>query len=174
MERLSIPFTNEDDWIADIFMGTASLGIWAKDNNRKSITLNAVRIPVQGLNSMEFMEVYEFLDPSAGSIIILPTEIVAKSGGDYDVDKLTTFFPNIDDNGNYVTSEISNEEFFDKIKDVKDPTQLIKLQKKAVQNQMIDAIKSILEIEENYAALVKPNDTYIIKTKDIFYNQPEN
>ena len=135
----------------------------AKDNNRKSITLNAVRIPVQGLNSMEFMEVYEFLDPSAGSIIIPPTEIVAKSGGDYDVDKLTTFFPNIDENGNYVTSEIANEQFFNTIKDVKDPTALIKLQKKAVQNQIIESIKSILEIEENYASLVKPNDTYILK-----------
>ena len=148
-ERLNEMIKNEE-WLA-------------KDNNRKSITLNAVRIPVQGLNSMEFMEVYEFLDSSAGSIIIPPTEIVAKSGGDYDVDKLTTFFPNIDGNGNYVTSEISNEEFFNKIKDVKNPTQLIKIQKKAVQNQMIDAIKSILEIEENYAALVKPNDTYILK-----------
>lgn len=135
----------------------------AKDNNRKSITLNAVRIPVQGLNSMEFMEVYEFLDPSAGSIIIPPTEIVAKSGGDYDVDKLTTFFPNIDENGNYVTSEIANDQFFNSIKDVKDPTALIKLQKKAVQNQIIESIKSILEIEENYASLVKPNDTYILK-----------
>ena len=80
-----------------------------KGNNRKSVTLSAVRIPVQGMNSMEFMEVYEFLDPAAGSIIIPPSEIVAKSGADYDVDKLTTFMPNIDADGNYVTSNISEE-----------------------------------------------------------------
>jgi hypothetical protein len=63
--------------------------------NRELITMTAVRIPVQGMNSMEFMEVYEFLDPSAGSVIIPSTEIVTKSGADYDVDKMTVFMPNI-------------------------------------------------------------------------------
>ena len=63
--------------------------------NREMITMVAVRIPVQGLNSMEFMEVYEFLDPSAGSIIIPSSEIVTKSGSDYDVDKMTVMMPNI-------------------------------------------------------------------------------
>ncbi len=55
----------DDNWVAE---------------NRDLIRMTAVRIPVQGLNSMEFMEVYEFLDPTAGNIIIPPTEIVAKSG----------------------------------------------------------------------------------------------
>jgi len=63
--------------------------------NREMLTMIAVRIPVQGLNSMEFMEVYEFLDPSAGSVIIPPTEIVTKSGADFDVDKMTVMMPNI-------------------------------------------------------------------------------
>ncbi len=53
-------------------------------DNRKSITLTAVRIPVQGLNSMEFMEVYHFMDPSANNMIFVPSELVAKSGGDFD------------------------------------------------------------------------------------------
>ena len=63
--------------------------------NRKLLTLVGVRIPVQGLNSQEFMEVYQFLPESAGSVIIVPTEIVAKSGGDFDIDKLSIFRPNI-------------------------------------------------------------------------------
>jgi hypothetical protein len=63
--------------------------------NRDMITMVGVRIPVQGLNSMEFMEVYEFLDPSAGSVIVPPTEIVTKSGADFDVDKMTVMMPNI-------------------------------------------------------------------------------
>ena len=63
--------------------------------NREMITMVGVRIPVQGLNSMEFMEVYEFLDPSAGSVIVPPTEIVTKSGADFDVDKMTVMMPNI-------------------------------------------------------------------------------
>ena len=66
-----------------------------KDNNRKMITMTGVRIPVQGLNSMEFMEVYEFLPAEAGGIIVAPSEIVAKSGADFDVDKMTVMMPNI-------------------------------------------------------------------------------
>jgi len=134
------------------------------EDNRKKITLAAVRIPVQGHNSMEFMEVYEFLDPAAGNLIMLPTEIVAKSGGDYDVDKLTTFFPNIDKEGNYVTSKVANDKFFETVSKIKgSKNKAIQLQKKAVQNEFIDSIRSILEMPENYANLIRPNDTYILK-----------
>lgn len=63
--------------------------------NRAMVTMVAARIPVQGLNSMEFMEVFEFLPEEAGNIIILPAEIVAKSGGDFDIDKMFTMMPNI-------------------------------------------------------------------------------
>ena len=63
--------------------------------NREMISMIGVRIPVQGMNSMEFMEVYEFLPEEAGSIIVPPTEIVTKSGADFDVDKMTVMMPNI-------------------------------------------------------------------------------
>jgi hypothetical protein len=136
-------------------------------DNRKSVTLTAVRIPVQGLNSMEFMEVYEFLDPSAVNMIIPPTEIVAKSGSDFDVDKLTTFFPNISKDGSYVKSSISNQNFFKEVSALenqeKNPKDIISTQKKAAENEFIETIKSILEIEENYASLVTPNDTSILE-----------
>lgn len=65
------------------------------DNNRQMVTMTAVRIPVQGTNSMEFMEVFEFLPTEAGNILIPPSEIVAKSGSDFDIDKLTVMMPNI-------------------------------------------------------------------------------
>lgn len=69
---------------------------WLSINNHRSmITMFGVRIPVQGPNSMELMEVYEFLPEEQGSVIILPSEIVAKSGGDFDIDKLTIIMPNI-------------------------------------------------------------------------------
>ena len=63
------------------------------------ITIIGPRIPTQEHNSMEFLEVYEFLDPKAGNIVILPSEIVAKSGGHFDVDKITFMFPSIDSIG---------------------------------------------------------------------------
>jgi predicted NAD-dependent protein-ADP-ribosyltransferase YbiA (DUF1768 family) len=64
-------------------------------HNRKMISIIGPRIPVQGLNSMEFAEVYEFLPTEAGNIVVLPSEIVAKAGSDFDIDKLTFMMPNI-------------------------------------------------------------------------------
>jgi hypothetical protein len=140
------------------------------DNNRKAVTISAVRIPVQGLNSMEFMEIYDFLDPAAGNIIIPPSEIVAKSGADFDVDKLTTFMPSIDSNGQYVETGATNDEILMQVNKLagtergsKVATALIKKQKAALENRLISTIKGILELPDNYASLVRPNDTYLLK-----------
>jgi len=39
MDRLLLPFTDEDDWILDPFMGSASTAVWAMRNNRNFIGL---------------------------------------------------------------------------------------------------------------------------------------
>lgn len=67
-------------------------------NNRKMITMSGDRIPIQGHNSMEVMEIAEFLDPSGGNMMVLPLEIVAKTGGDFDIDKLICLIPVIKNN----------------------------------------------------------------------------
>ena len=63
--------------------------------NKQMITIAGVRIPVQGLNSMEFMQIAEFLPENSGNMVILPAEIVAKSGSDFDIDKLSLMFPSL-------------------------------------------------------------------------------
>ena len=63
--------------------------------NKKLITSVGVRIPVQLLNSMEYMQIVEFLPESSGNVLVLPSEIVGKSGGDFDIDKIFTLFPNL-------------------------------------------------------------------------------
>ena len=115
-----------------------------KNDNRKLITMVGVRIPVQGFNSMEFMEVYEFLPEEAGSIIVPPSEIVAKSGSDFDIDKLTIFQPNY---------KSDNEE----------ATYTTGKSVKAVENQIIETIRQILEHPDNFEALIRPNNTDIVK-----------
>jgi len=75
---------------------------WLK-NNRDMITMVGARIPTQGLNSMEFVEVFEFLPEQAGPIIIAPSEITAKSGADYDYDKLPMMMPHI----KYIAGKVS-------------------------------------------------------------------
>lgn len=79
------------------------------NTNRKAITIVGVRIPVQGLNSQEFMEVFHFLPESAGGVIVVSPALVAKSGGDFDIDKLTTFFPNLSKSGQPITKKSEEE-----------------------------------------------------------------
>jgi hypothetical protein len=76
---------------------------WRKqEGNIELVTLAGVRIPVQGHNSMFNFIVKEFLPTSAGSIIIPPFEIVAQSGSDFDIDKLSILMPHITRQGNSV------------------------------------------------------------------------
>jgi len=75
-----------------------------KDDNRKALTILGVRIPVQGQGSIDAAEIYEFLPPGAGNIIVLPSEIVGKSGGDFDFDKLPSLFPRISKSGKIISA----------------------------------------------------------------------
>lgn len=74
-----------------------------QDDNRQAISILGVRIPVQGQGSIDALEVYEFLPIGAGNIIVLPSEIVGKSGGDFDFDKLPSLFPRINKNGKIIS-----------------------------------------------------------------------
>ena len=147
---------------------------WLDDNNeanRKAITMMGVRIPVQGLNSMEFMEVYHFLPPQAGNIIIPPAEIVAKSGADYDIDKLTIFMTNLSEDGKVKKPE------YNTYKDFKNQYEFMKSagmssgeiqmffeeQKAGIENELIESMKGILELPDNYASLITPNSNYILE-----------
>jgi hypothetical protein len=74
---------------------------WVNQHTKK-LSLVGVRIPVQGLNSMEYFRVREFLPTSAGPVIVVPSQIVVKSGSDFDIDKLTMFEPKLNPNGELV------------------------------------------------------------------------
>lgn len=63
--------------------------------HRAMISMVGARIPTQGPNSSDFVEVYEFLPEIAGNIIIAPSEVTSKGGSDFDYDKLPLMMPNI-------------------------------------------------------------------------------
>ena len=67
---------------------------WAKAN-QKMLQFPGVRIPTQGPNALDVVTVAEFLPEWAGPIVILPSEIVAKTGADYDIDKMFFMLPSI-------------------------------------------------------------------------------
>ena len=142
--------------------------------NRYLITTVGVRIPVQGLNSMESFEVYHFLPPESGNVIVVPSEIVAKSGGDFDIDKLTLYMPNINGDGQYAKRLFTNDEDKTALQQLKeqieerkanneDVDDLFEIQEAAMQNELIEDIRNILELPQNYSSLVTPNGTFLLK-----------
>ena len=131
--------------------------------NRKAITLVGVRIPVQGLNSMEFAEVFEFLPPQAGNIIVPPAEIVAKSGGDFDIDKLTIFMNTLDEEGKVIERQYKDNASIKKLRGTDQFDTAVKAQKAGLENELINDIKELLELPDNYASLIMPNGTFILK-----------
>lgn len=52
------------------------------------------RIPTQGLSSIDVARIKDFLPSSMNDMVVLPEEIVAKQGGDFDFDKFNMYFPN--------------------------------------------------------------------------------
>ena len=166
------------------------------DNHRGMISITGPRIPTQENNSMEFAEVYEFLPTEAGNIVVLPSEIVAKSGGDFDIDKITFMMPNIKSKIN--AAEINFKQLGEKyaelgedgVKDIydrrKEKSKMTDDEKKVLEdifnsaprevslpmdmdseegleNRILDDMRQILQLKENYVSLVRPNGTDLVK-----------
>lgn len=142
-------------------------------NNRKMITMISARIPVGERNFVEFFEVYEFLPEEAGPIMIVPAELVAKNGGDFDFDKQMTLLPNINkigDSIDYLQSEVSEAQarkYYDEIKKVNEKFDVpfekfyISLNTSAANNSVIQNLKSIFERPENFTYLTNSSSNYI-------------
>lgn len=64
------------------------------EEGRKLLTGIGFRIPTQGLNSVDFFVVKNFLPEQMGDVVVLPSEITAKAGSDFDIDKLNTYLRN--------------------------------------------------------------------------------
>jgi hypothetical protein len=89
------------------------------------------------------MEIVEFLHPVNGEAIMLPSEIVVKSGGDYDIDKLNIYLKYIDKDTNRV------------IKDNKDI--------KGLHNELISLNQMFLSAPEHFTELTIPNEPMTLK-----------
>jgi hypothetical protein len=81
-----------------------------KAKHQRQITISAIRIPGQGYNSMENFEIVEFLPEESGDIILVPDEMVVKSGSDFDIDKLFCYDPYIEKDGSTETNNLTPKE----------------------------------------------------------------
>jgi hypothetical protein len=138
---------------------------WFKENE-SLITIVGDRIPIQDHGSLEFARIWHFLPESSTNVVVVPTEIVAKAGSDFDVDKIFWQFPEIDNSGKLFTSDLSVQDI-NKLLNSTDPKakakvkQAIAQKKKAINNRLIQANIDILSNPEIYPYLIKPNNTYL-------------
>lgn len=113
------------------------------------------RIPTSGLNSIENIVIKGFLPQEYGDTIVLPSEIVAKAGSDFDIDKLNVFIPNynIKKDGETIQS-IDYVEY-----DAKNPTF------EGVQNELMQTASRILADTQNKKSLLTPIGTSLINAQ---------
>lgn len=136
------------------------------------------RIPTQGLNSIEAIRVKGFLPASMGNAVVVPKEITAKAGSDFDIDKLNLYFPNSKSkykNGKIVSEYIEyktdnnstvrdryNDHVNDNVKDLKGILKDLKSSEEyqehlakieehynEYRNEVNDIIESIQELEDS-------------------------
>jgi hypothetical protein len=69
------------------------------------IIVKGLRIPNQQFSSNDVLQVKKFLYPMYTQTILVPNEIIVKTGGDYDIDKESLFLPFLDDNFNTISSD---------------------------------------------------------------------
>jgi hypothetical protein len=72
-----------------------------------------IRIPTDGIHSIEAIKVKGFLPRTAGPTVVIPSEMVTKSGSDFDIDKLVLYFPAYRMRGD----ELVKEEFVDSLEE---------------------------------------------------------
>jgi hypothetical protein len=134
--------------------------------DRKLFQSVAYRIPTQGLSSAEALEAVGFLDESMGDTIVVYNELTAKTGADFDIDKLFIMLPEfkINKEGKPVyikwhkapegKNEIQyNREIYKNSKEFK----------KALRNRKIDIYFSILTSPNSFVRLTNPLDSIALK-----------
>lgn len=109
-------YTENEPWmevmLPHYFKGILPENVSLKDLDPRLLQAIGFRIPSQALNSIENIRIAGFLDPSYGDMVIVPTEIVGKSGSDFDIDKLNIFLANykLTFNGEIKYVEFSTED----------------------------------------------------------------
>jgi hypothetical protein len=111
--------------------------------DEKILTYYCYRIPCQDFNSIDVFRVKEFLSPEVGELVIVPSEIVVKTGSDFDVDKLNIFQP-------YLKEDKDKGIIYDK---------------DHLENKLLEIQKDIILAPENFTLLVEPISAQVLKDR---------
>ena len=116
------------------------------DNNRKKIQLSGLRIPGQSPNATMFGQVAKFLSPAAGNIIIMPAEIVAIAGSDFDVDKLNSYIKFLTPMGTLLEDTMTLDEVNKELESLKPYIKKLKADKFTINAALDEFRKKIYKI----------------------------
>ena len=130
------------------------------------------RIPTQGLNSIESMEIAGFIPEGMGDTIILPTEIVVKAGSDFDIDKLNIFLPNFfinrQDKPIYIDGTVNYSEYEEMVSDATlDEGKMlteVQYEKAQVENELKETMDAIVTSPDNVKQLLIANTSIPLQT----------
>ena len=114
----------------------------------QALTTVAIRVPGQGHNSMESFRVVEFLPEESGEIILVPDEMVVKSGSDYDIDKLFCYDPFIAEDATIPTSKKKGSVIYketEKAKKDLDNALAIRKELAKDKSELIKQVKAIID-----------------------------
>ena len=167
----------------NVFNNKAELQKYIKDN--RLLEAIGYRIPGQGIASIDALEVVGFLPQAYGDTVIAYDEITAKTGSDFDIDKMYIMLPSFsyvyekDENGKntdvvknirYINFEGSSEDALENI----EANLGNKNSKKALRNRKLELYKSLLLDENTFADLINPLDSVDVRNNSTLVRYLEN
>lgn len=121
------------DYVKDGFLDTSKI-------DPDLLEINGFRIPYAGPNSGMWFEVVGYLPETMGSLVLVPAEVAAQMGADYDVDKLFTYVLNHTVSANGIRVDNSTTQ-------------------KSAENDIIHAHKAVYLNKERLAKTIEPTST---------------
>jgi len=113
------------------------------------LTVVGYRIPNQSLASTDALEIAGILPKEAGDTVVVYEEMTAKTGSDFDIDKLFMLIPNVEYNKETQKLELI------------DPNGKTK---KSLENKRILLYKELFQTVEQYPRIIKSIDTQKLKS----------
>lgn len=77
---------------------------------KNNVTFKGLRIPNQQVSSNDIFVVKKFFMPTVSNMVVVPADIVVKTGSDFDVDKMNLYMPNLDSKFEYIDYNRTVEE----------------------------------------------------------------
>jgi hypothetical protein len=133
----------------------------------KTRELVGYRIPNQGMSSNDTLEIVGILPATMGDSIIGYDAIPAKTGSDFDIDKMYIMAPNMLYNKKTARFEVLNDENKRFYKGAKNPDKLV------AQNTVLNLYSDILQSHHTYDNMMTSIDTGFLK-KDVEKLHPKD